>query len=329
MSSVDLTEMTWDLGSWKELSPSQRQAAQVFGWGEATWDCPTFWDGGPAWEDLTEEQYQAAVELDFDGDSWADEVLGQQQQVQAKAATDARRGGGGEGAAAAAATTGNDPFMCQPVVAATPATSAAGRVGAYLLLSQPDAQGAVHSYVGATTDFARRLREHNGQLEGGAQYTTCPHRFATGPTLCWRPGCPCPRVTKKLELPGWHCPQTQFTGLLFGRGGGEYPAPGSRNGHGCPCHGTWEMRARWVTEMCPEQELARGKKRKKGQRTAAFKSALSCEAHLKIWAEMERPPVEVGGVLYYLRVIIIMYVTIGTLDWLRFTYVPRYRYWFL
>lgn len=51
----------------------------------------------------------------------------------------------------------------------------------YVLQSQEERRGARGRrlpgffYVGATTDPARRLRQHNGEIKGGGKYTAC-HR---------------------------------------------------------------------------------------------------------------------------------------------------------
>ena len=36
-------------------------------------------------------------------------------------------------------------------------------------------------YAGVTTDLMRRIRQHNGELSGGAKYTACRRPV----TLCW------------------------------------------------------------------------------------------------------------------------------------------------
>lgn len=56
----------------------------------------------------------------------------------------------------------------------------------YCIKFKPQAQ---RTYVGATNDFTRRLRQHNGQLKGGAKYTTAAVKRSRSPSrhTFWQP----------------------------------------------------------------------------------------------------------------------------------------------
>lgn len=41
----------------------------------------------------------------------------------------------------------------------------------YCLKSAPTPKGAYRTYVGITNNFTRRIRQHNGEITGGARYT--------------------------------------------------------------------------------------------------------------------------------------------------------------
>jgi predicted GIY-YIG superfamily endonuclease len=97
------------------------------------------------------------------------------------------------------------------------------------LLYALESRDCKRSYVGVTNDFARRLRQHNGELKGGARYT---RRSAAGPH--WRPvfkvrGLPSRRQALQLEKL-FHCGFGHRRLLKIPRGSTKNPFGGSAAG---------------------------------------------------------------------------------------------------
>ena len=81
---------------------------------------------------------------------------------------------------------------------------------------------ADHSlYAGVTTDLARRLRQHNGQLAGGARYT----RARRPVELVWSEACDSRSDAQQREHALRRLSREQKLALIAGAGeGGEFTA---------------------------------------------------------------------------------------------------------
>jgi predicted GIY-YIG superfamily endonuclease len=69
----------------------------------------------------------------------------------------------------------------------------------YLLASQV----ANRTYVGYTVNLSRRLRQHNGEIVGGAKYTRA---FRPWKMVCYVEGLPSDKVARQLEWRLHHPP---------------------------------------------------------------------------------------------------------------------------
>ena len=111
--------------------------------------------------------------------------------------------------------------------------------------------GCGATYVGVSPDPVRRLRQHNGEIKGGAKYTTSRPRGALGEG-CWRHVClvhgfRTPTEALQFEWAVKHCPPRKRGG--GGPAGGGGIAPRLKK-----LHATLS-RPRWTSNAPPSSEV--------------------------------------------------------------------------